>query len=80
MTAFTLFGVALSAQAMLVLGGLEVLIFLALGVSGLVSPGPGGFNFSSFNPGNIPSARRAVPGRGVHDPGAVGVRIGRAAG
>ena len=24
-------------------------------ISGLVSPGPGGFNFDSFNPGNIPS-------------------------
>jgi amino acid transporter len=56
-TAFTMFGVALSAQAMLVLGGLEVIIFLALGISGLVSPGPGGFDVSSFNPGNIPSAR-----------------------
>jgi amino acid transporter len=54
-TLFTLFGVALSARAMLVLGGLEVLIFLALAFSGLVSPGTGGFNVSSFNPGNIPN-------------------------
>jgi amino acid transporter len=54
-TLFTLFGVALSARAMLVLGGLEVLIFTVLAFSGLVSPGPGGFNVSSFNPGNIPN-------------------------
>ena len=32
-----------------------MLIFLALAFSGLVSPGPGGFNVSSFNPGNIPN-------------------------
>src|SRR5438309_825438 len=54
-TAFTLFGISLSVKAMLALGGLEVGIFLALGLSGLASPGPGGFNFSSFNPNNLPS-------------------------
>jgi amino acid transporter len=54
-TAFTLFGIALSVKAMLLLGGLEVGIFLALGLSGLASPGKGGFNFSSFNPNNLPS-------------------------
>jgi amino acid transporter len=56
-TAFTLFGISLSAKAMLVLGGLEVLIFLALAISGLASPGPGGFNGSSFNPNNLPSLK-----------------------
>jgi amino acid transporter len=54
-TAFTLFGIALSVKAMLLLGGLEVGIFLALGLSGFASPGPGGFNFSSLNPNNLPS-------------------------
>jgi amino acid transporter len=54
-TVFTLFGISLSAKAMLILGGLEVLIFLVLGVSGLISPGPGGFNFQSFNPSSLPS-------------------------
>ena len=54
-TVFTLFGIALSVKAMLVLGGLEVGVFLALGLSGLASPGPGGFNGSSFNPNNLPS-------------------------
>ena len=52
-TVFTLFGIALSVRAMLVLGGLEVGIFLALGLSGLFSPGPGGFNASSFNPSHL---------------------------
>ena len=42
-TLFTLFGIALSVKAMLLLGGLEVGVFLALGLSGMVSPGPGGF-------------------------------------
>jgi amino acid transporter len=56
-TAFTLFGISLSAKAMLILGGLEVTIFLVLAISGLASPGPGGFNFQSFNPNNLPSAK-----------------------
>jgi amino acid transporter len=56
-TVFTLFGIALSARAMLVLGGAEVLIFLVLAIFGLGSPGHGGFNFNSFNPNNLPSAK-----------------------
>ena len=55
-TGFTLFGISLSARAMLVLGGFEVLVFLVLAISGLASPGHGGFNFDSFNPGNLPNA------------------------
>ena len=54
-TAFTYFGIKLSIKALLVLGGLEIGIFLALAISSLVSPGPGGFNVDSFNPSNIPS-------------------------
>ncbi len=54
-TAFTLFGIALSVKVMLTLAAVEVGVFVALMISGLVSPGPGGFNFSSFNPSNIPS-------------------------
>jgi amino acid transporter len=56
-TAFTLFGISLSARAMLVLGGLEVAVFLVLAVSGLASPGPGGFNATSFNPNSLPSLK-----------------------
>jgi amino acid transporter len=54
-TVFTLFGLALSVKVMLTLAIIEVGVFVALMFSGLVSPGPGGFNFDSFNPGNIPS-------------------------
>jgi len=54
-TVFTLFGLALSVKVMLTLSVVEVGVFVALMVSGLVSPGSGGFNFKSFNPGNIPS-------------------------
>jgi amino acid transporter len=42
---------------MLFLGSLEVLIFLVLAISGLASPGPGGFNANSFNPNNLPSLK-----------------------
>jgi amino acid transporter len=56
-TVFTLFGISLSAKAMLVLGGVEILIFLVLAISGLASPGPGGFNAQSFNPNSLPSLK-----------------------
>lgn len=50
-------GIGLSVRTIVVVGALEFLIVLALGLSGLVSPGPGGFTFSAFsygfNPGNI---------------------------
>src|SRR5947209_12469456 len=56
-TGFTLFGISLSVKAMLVLCTLEVGIFLLLAIFGLASPGHGGFNFDSFNPNNLPSAK-----------------------
>ena len=55
-TVFTVFGVALSIKVMLALAIFEVGVFIALMFSGMVSPGKGGFNFSSFNPNNIPSS------------------------
>src|SRR5882757_4999676 len=54
-TVFTLFGLALSVKVMLTLSAVEVGVFVALMISGLVSPGSGGLNVKSFNPGNIPS-------------------------
>jgi amino acid transporter len=54
------FGIKLSVRTIVVLGGLEFLIVLALGLSGLASPGPGGFTFRSFdpsfNPGHLATA------------------------
>ena len=51
------FGVKLSVRTIVVLGGLEFLIVLILGLSGLISPGPGGFTLRvfdpSFNPGHL---------------------------
>ena len=50
-------GITLSVRTIVIVGALEFLIVLALGLSGLISPGPGGFTFSSFsygfNPGPI---------------------------
>jgi amino acid transporter len=55
-----LYGIKLSVRAIVLLGGLEFLIVLALGLSGLISPGPGGFTLRvfdpSFNPGHLATA------------------------
>jgi len=53
-------GIALSIETIVVVGAMEFLIVLALGLWGLFDPGPGGFTFQSFtygfNPGNIATA------------------------
>lgn len=49
-------GIKLSAEFMLITGGIEMLIVFALGLSGLLSPGPGGLSAAPFNPVNIGSA------------------------
>jgi amino acid transporter len=43
-------GLKLSAKALVITGGLEMLIVLALAVSGFISPGPGGVTVSVFDP------------------------------
>ena len=48
-------GIKFSAKVLVILGVIEILIVLALGISGLLFPGSGGFNFSSFNPANAPN-------------------------
>src|SRR5580693_2875459 len=48
------YGIKLSVRTIVVLGGLEFLIVLALGLSGLISPGPGGFTVRVFDPGFNP--------------------------
>src|SRR5262249_8041925 len=42
-TALGHFGIQLSVRAIVVLGSVEFLIVLALGLTGLIDPGPGGF-------------------------------------
>ena len=49
-------GVALSSRVVVILGLAEIVILMALAISGLVDPGKGGLNASPFNPGNAPSA------------------------
>jgi len=50
-------GIEFSVRAIVILGTLEILIVLALALSGLANPGPGGFTFRAFdygfNPGDI---------------------------
>lgn len=53
-TALGHFGIQLSVRAIVVLGSVEFLIVLALGLSGLIDPGPGGFTLRSFDPGFNP--------------------------
>ena len=59
-TALAYLGIKLSVRTIVVVGALEFLIVLALGLFGLLSPGPGGFTLRSFdysfNPGNIATA------------------------
>lgn len=53
-TALGHLGIQLSVRAIVVLGSVEFLIVLALGLSGLIDPGPGGFTMRSFDPGFNP--------------------------
>jgi amino acid transporter len=48
-------GIEISARALVITGGVEMLIVLALALSGFFNPGPGGLSFQVFNPGNIPA-------------------------
>ena len=46
-------GIELSARTLLITGGAEIVIVLALALSGFANPGPGGISVSVFNPSNI---------------------------
>ena len=46
-------GIELSARTLLVAGGAEIVIVLALAITGFLNPGRGGVSFKVFNPGNI---------------------------
>jgi amino acid transporter len=56
-TVLMLVGITLSIRTIVILGTLEMLIVLALALSGLADPGPGGFTFRvfdpSFDPGHV---------------------------
>jgi len=49
------FGIRGAGRVLIITGSLEILVMLAVGISGFVSPGAGGVNFGPFNPGNAPS-------------------------
>ncbi len=46
-------GIALSERALIITGSIEILIMVALAITGLARPGPGGFNTAPLNPGNF---------------------------
>jgi len=46
-------GIELSARTLLITGGAEIVIVLALAFTGFASSGPGGISLAPFNPGNI---------------------------
>ena len=51
--AVTYVGVAAGIRALFVASAIEIVLILALAISGLISPGPGGLNGQGFNPGSI---------------------------
>ena len=50
---FQYIGIELSARTLLITGGIEILIVLALAITGFANPGPGGLSLAVFNPANI---------------------------
>jgi amino acid transporter len=49
-------GIRISTETVVLLGAAEMAIVVALALSGLIHPGSGGIDLSSYNPGNAPSA------------------------
>lgn len=49
------FGIRASGRVLVIAGSVEILVMIALGVTGFLNPGAGGFNFGPFNPANSPS-------------------------
>ena len=58
-------GIKVSQEVLVFFGVVEFLIVLALGINGLVDPGPGGFSFSPFNPSHIGSGGITWSGFGL---------------
>jgi amino acid transporter len=55
-------GVSFSIRSIVIVGTAEILIVIALGISGLLSPGPGGFSFQPFTPGFNPGGIASFSG------------------
>jgi amino acid transporter len=49
-------GIRLSGRLLMITGSIEILILLALSISGLVSPGKAGINLSGFSPTSAPNS------------------------
>lgn len=50
-------GIAPSAEAVIILGGAEIAIVLALSIFGLLHPGPGGISLAPYLPSHAPSMK-----------------------
>lgn len=61
-TALGYYGITFSVRAIVILGSIEFLIVLALGLTGLFDPGPGGFTFRTFDPGFNPGGLATASG------------------
>src|SRR5215813_267844 len=46
-------GIVLSEKGLIITGSIEIVIMVALAISGLASPGPGGFSLAPLSPGNF---------------------------
>jgi amino acid transporter len=46
-------GIVVSEKLLLITGSIEIVLMVALAISGLLSPGPGGFSAAPLNPGNF---------------------------
>ncbi|HEX2317455.1 MAG TPA: APC family permease [Streptosporangiaceae bacterium] len=46
-------GIVLSERVLIITGAIEIVIMVALALSGFASPGPGGFSVGPLNPGNF---------------------------
>jgi amino acid transporter len=48
-------GIAISEKLLIITGGIEIVIMVALAISGFIDPGPGGFSFAPLNLANAPA-------------------------
>jgi amino acid transporter len=47
-------GISISEKLLIITGSIEIVIMLALAITGFFNPGPGGFSFAPLNLGNAP--------------------------